>query len=76
MSGEKSKVIQFPTVTRKKIVCQYSNDTTTEQVPSPKGNKMLEYYKKEWPAIVGSLLGTTVMFLTMYFAALTIHGGK
>ena len=75
MSGKKSKVIQFPTATRKKIVCQYSTDTTTEQSPSPKVNKIVDYYKKEWPAIVGSLLGTIVMFLTMYFAALTIHGG-
>ena len=75
MSGKKSKVIQFPSATQKKIVCQYSSDTTTEPVPSRKGNKLVEYYKKEWPAIVGALLGTIVMFLTIYFAALTIHGG-
>jgi hypothetical protein len=75
MSGKKSKVIQFPTNTRNRIVCQYSTDTTTEQSPSRKENKMWEYYKTMWPAIVGSLLGTTVMFLTVYFAALTIHGG-
>ena len=75
MSGKKSKVIQFPSATQKKIVCQYSSDTTTEQSPSRKGNKLVEYYKKEWPAIVGALLGTIVMFLTIYFAALTIHGG-
>ena len=76
MSGRKSKVIQFPTHTRKRIVCQYSNDTTTEPLPSRKENKMIEYYKKTWPTIVGSLLGTSVMFLTIYFAALTIYGGK
>jgi|LakMenEpi03Aug12_release.lakeMendotaPanAssembly.Ray.scaffolds.fasta_scaffold1081201_1 hypothetical protein len=74
MSGKKSKVIQFPTATQKKIVCQYSTDTTTEQSPNRKGNKLVEYYKKEWPTIVGALLGTIVMFLTIYFAALTIHG--
>ena len=53
MSGKKSKVIQFPTATRKKIVCQYSTDTTTEQSPSPKVNKIVDYYKKEWPAKIG-----------------------
>ena len=74
MSGKKSKVIQFPTATQKKIVCQYSSDTTTEQAPSRKANSLLEYYKREWPTIVGALLGTIVMFLTIYFAALTIHG--
>lgn len=73
-SGHGVKVIQFPTATRKRIVCQYSSDTTTEQVPSPKGNKLVEYWKKEWPAIVGAFLGTIVMFLTIYFAAITIHG--
>ena len=78
MSGKKSKVIQFPTPTRSKIVCQYSKGTTTEPSPSPKESKssLWKYYKKEWPAIVGSLLGTSIMFLTMYFAALTIYGGK
>lgn len=76
MSGKKSKVIQFPTATRKKIVCQYSNVTTTEQAPSRKGNKLLEYYKKEWPTIVGAMLGTIVMFMTVYFAALTIYGDR
>ena len=74
MSGKKSKVIQFPSHTRSKIVCQYSKGTTTEQSPSRKGNKLVEYYKKEWPAIVGALLGTIVMLLTIYFAALTIYG--
>lgn len=74
MSGKKSKVIQFPTNTRNRIVCQYSTDTTTEPSPSRKGNKLVEYWKKEWPAIVGAFLGTIVMFLTIYFAALTIHG--
>lgn len=74
MSGEKSKVIQFPTNTRKKIVCQYSNATTTEQSPSPKANSLVDYYKNEWPTIVGALFGTIVMLLTVYFAALTIHG--
>ena len=76
MSGKKSKVIQFPSATQKKIVCQYSTDTTTEQSPSPKANKLLNYYKQNWPAILGSLLGTTMMFLTVYFAYLTIHGDK
>ena len=76
MSGKKSKVIQFPTHTRSKIVCQYSTGITTEPSPSPKESKfsLWEYYKKEWPTIVGALLGTIVMFLTIYFAALTIHG--
>lgn len=76
MSGKKSKVIQFPTVTRKKIVCQYSIGTTTEPSPSPKGNKLVEYYKKEWPAILGAMLGTIMMFLTVYFAWATIYGVK
>ena len=76
MSGKKSKVIQFPSATQKKIVCQYSTGTTTEQSHSLKESKfsIWEYYKKEWPTIVGALLGTIVMFLTIYFAALTIHG--
>lgn len=74
MSGKKSKVIQFPSHTRSKIVCRYSTGTITEPSPSRKANRLVEYYKKEWPAIVGALLGTIVMLLTIYFAALTIHG--
>jgi hypothetical protein len=74
MSGRKLKVIQSQIATRKRIVCQYSTATTTEPSPSRKENKMIEYYKKEWPAIVGSILGTTVMFLTFYFAALVLKG--
>jgi hypothetical protein len=76
MSGKKSKVIQFPINTRSRIVCQYSKGTTTEPFPSRKGNRLVEYYKKEWPAVVGALLGTSIMFLTVYFAALTIYGDK
>lgn len=74
MSGKKSKVIQFPTHTRSKIVCQYSKGTTTEPSPSHRGNSLVEYYKKQWPTIVGALLGTIVMFLTIYFAWETIYG--
>jgi hypothetical protein len=44
--------------------------------PSPKENKVIKYYRENWPAIVGSLLGTTMMFLTFYFAALILHGVK
>lgn len=51
MSGRKSKVIQFPTHTRKKIVSQYLSDTTTEQSPSLKENKLL------WPTIIGIIIG-------------------
>jgi hypothetical protein len=76
MSGKKSKVIQYPNHTQKRIVCQYSSDTITEQVPSPKENRLVDYYKKEWPAILGSMLGTIIMFLTFYFAWATIHGVK
>ena len=74
MSGKKSKVIRSQINTRSRIVCQYSTVTTTEPSPSRKGNKMWEYYKKEWPAILGSMLGTTMMFLIFYFAALTLKG--
>lgn len=74
MSGEKSKVIQFPINTRKRIVCQYSNATTTEQSHSLKENSMINYYKTEWPTIVGALIGTILMLLTFYFAALTFYG--
>jgi hypothetical protein len=75
MSGKKSKVIQFPNHTRKKIVCQYSSGTTIVPAPSRKENKVIDYYREKWPAILGSILGTTMMFLTFYFAAQTL-GGK
>ena len=74
MSGRKSKVIRYQSPTRSRIVCQYSTGTTTEPSPSRKGNKMIAYWKKEWPAIVGSILGTTLMFITFYFAALVLKG--
>lgn len=76
MSGRKSKVIQFPSNTRKKIVCQYLSGTITEPSPSPKANSLLDYYKNMWPTILGSILGTTMMFLVFYFAWATIHGVK
>lgn len=35
---------------------------------------MFEYYRNEWPKIVGSLIGTTVMFGLIYLVAKTIYG--
>ena len=76
MSGKKLKVIRSQNPTQSRIVCQYSTDTTTEPSHNHKVNSIFKYYKKEWPAIVGGLFGTTLMLLTFYFAALIIYGDK
>ena len=59
MSGRKSKVIQFPNATRKKIVCQYLSDTTTEPLPSPKVSK----YKLYCPTAIGLIIGLAYVSL-------------
>jgi len=51
MSGKKSKVIQFPTVIRKKTDLVSLSDTTTEPSHSLKENKLL------WPTIIGVIVG-------------------
>lgn len=68
MSGKKSKVIQFPTHTRSKIVCQYSSGTTTEPAPSRKVSDNLEL------KLLGAVIGGSLMLGIMYLSALTIHG--
>ncbi len=67
MSGKKSKVIQFPTATQKKIDSVSSKGTTTEQSPSPKASKY-------WIELTGSIIGTTIMFGVIYLAGRVIHG--
>ena len=67
MSGKKSKVIQFPTATRKKIELASSKDITTEQSPNLKASKY-------WIELTGSIIGTTIMFSLFYLAGKVIHG--
>jgi len=67
MSGRKSKVIQFPTATAKKIESASLSDTTTEQSPNLKANKY-------WIELTGSIIGTTIMFGLFYLVGKTIHG--
>jgi hypothetical protein len=69
-SGKSAKVYQFPTTTRKKIVCQYSSDTTTERSPSPKVNDKTDIELR----LLGAVIGATLMFGIMYLSALTIYG--
>ena len=61
MSGRKSKVIQFPNATRKKIVCQYLSDTTTEPYRSPKVSK----YKSYCPTAIGLIIGLAYVSLLL-----------
>jgi len=51
MSGKKSKVIQFPTATRKRTDLVSLSDTITEPSPSLKESKPL------WPTIIGVIVG-------------------
>ena len=51
MSGKKSKVIQFPTATAKKIDLASLSDTITEPSHSLKESKPL------WPTILGVIVG-------------------
>ena len=67
MSGKKSKVIQFPTATQKKIVSASLNDTITEQSPNHKASKY-------WIVLTGSIIGTTTMFTLFYFVGKVIYG--
>jgi len=67
MSGKKSKVIQFPTATVKKIDLASLKGITTEQSPSPKASKY-------WIELTGSIIGTTIMFGLFYLAGKVIHG--
>ena len=59
MSGRKSKVIQFPTATRKRIVCQYLSDTTIGLSRNRKENKF------PWVTIVGVIVG--LLYVGMLF---------
>jgi len=65
MSGKKSKVIQFPTATQKKIDSASSNGITTGQSPSLKESKY-------WIQLTGSIIGTTIMFTLFYFVGKVI----
>ena len=67
MSGKKSKVIQFPTATRKKIDSASLKGITTEQSHNPKASKY-------WIELTGSIIGTTIMFGLFYLAGKVIHG--
>ena len=70
MSGKKSKVIQFPTATRNRIVCQYSSGTTIEPSHNHKVSKIVDNEFK----LFGAVIGATFMFGIMYLSALTIYG--
>ena len=67
MSGKKSKVIQFPTATQKKIDLASSKDITTGQSHNLKESKY-------WIELTGSIIGTTIMFTLIYLAGKVIHG--
>ena len=68
MSGKKSKVIQFPTATRKKIVCQYSSGITTELFRNRKVNSITEL------KILGAVIGGSLMYGLFILVGLTIYG--
>ena len=68
MSGRKSKVIQFPTATRKKIVCQYSSDTTTEPYRNRKVNDSIEI------KLLGAVIGGSLMYGLFILVGLNIYG--
>ena len=60
MSGRKSKVIQFPTATRRRIVCQYLSGTTTGQYHNLKENEF------PWGMVIGTIVGllyVSILFL-------------
>ena len=59
MSGRKSKVIQFPIATRKRIVCQYLSGTITEPYHSHKENEF------PWPTILGVIVG--LLYVSLLF---------
>ncbi|NDB60753.1 hypothetical protein EB001_20255, partial [bacterium] len=66
MSGKKSKVIQFPKATAKKIDSASSKGTITERFPSLKENRY-------WIELTGSLIGTTIMFTLFYLVGKAIY---
>ena len=68
MSGKKSKVIQFPTATRKKIVCQYSSGTITEPSRNRKANSNLEL------KLLGAVIGGSLMYGLFTLVGLSIYG--
>ncbi len=70
MSGKSAKVYQFPTTTRKRIVCQYSTGTTTEPSPNRKVSKTVDTELR----LLGVVIGASIMFGIMYLSALTIYG--
>lgn len=72
--GKNAKVLTFPKDTVRKTDSPSSKDTTTEQSQSRKVNSLRDYYREEWPKILGSVVGTFWMFAVIYFAAKVIHG--
>ena len=68
MSGKKSKVIQFPTATRKRIVCQYSSGTTTEPSHNRKVNSNIEL------KLLGAVIGGSLMYGLFILAGMSIYG--
>ena len=68
MSGKKSKVIQFPTATRKRIVCQYSSGTITEPYRNRKVNNNLEL------KLLGAVIGGSLMYGLFTLVGLSIYG--
>ena len=72
--GKSAKVLTFPKGTVKMTDSPSSNDTITEPSPNRKVNSLSEYYREEWPKILGSVIGTTWMFTLIYFAAKLIYG--
>jgi len=65
MSGKKSKVIQFPTATQKKIDSASSNGITTEQSPSLKENNYIY-------SLLGGCFGAALMIGLFWSAGLAI----
>jgi len=69
--GKSAKVLTFQKNTAKKTDYQFLNDTITEPSPS---RRVSDYYREEWPMILGSIIGTTVMFGVIWLAGTVIHG--
>ena len=68
MSGRKSKVIQFPNATRKKIVCQYSKGITTERYRNRKVNDNLEI------KLLGAVIGGSLMYGLFILVGINLYG--
>lgn len=68
MSGRKSKVIQFPTATRKRIVCQYLSGTITEPYRNRKVNDNLEI------KLLGAIIGGSLMYGLFILVGINLYG--